>query len=250
MKRYVSILMVLMMVFISACAASAEEPATTSETAAVAEETTPAVAEETPSAAEETPATVDDPNRINYLVLVNKDNAIPDDWDANLNLVTTTDAAGYEVELEAETLEQFLKLREALMAEGIDIEIDQAYRSVETQQNIMDGFISQFGEERAKEKLDEPGYSEFHTGLVVEFVFVRDGQIQHNDEYIYEDNLEEFEILFEHLTDYGFIVRYPEGKEDITGHGFEPWHLRYVGSPEIAKEITEQGLTLEEYLAK
>ena len=256
MKPYVSILMVLMMIFTSACAASAEEPATTSETAAVTEETpaateeTPTVAEETPAAAEETPATADGPNRINYLVLVSKENAIPDDWDANLNLVTTTDVEGNEVKLEAEALDQFNKLHEALMEQNVDLEITDAYVSVEVQQRIMDGFIHEWGEEYAKEVLDAPGYSEFHTGLAFDICFVKKGQIQSDKDYMYEDCKKQFRKLYEILADYGFIVRYPEGKEDITGHGFEPWHLRYVGSPEIAKEITEQGLTLEEYLAK
>ncbi len=52
------------------------------------------------------------------------------------------------------------------------------------------------------------------------------------------------------LADYGFILRYLEGKDEITGYSYEPWHLRYVGSSEIAKNIMDQGLTLEEYLEK
>ena len=50
------------------------------------------------------------------------------------------------------------------------------------------------------------------------------------------------------LAEFGFILRYLEGKEAITGYGYEPWHIRYVGSSEIAKEITDKGITLEEYL--
>ena len=50
------------------------------------------------------------------------------------------------------------------------------------------------------------------------------------------------------MPQFGFILRYPKGKEDITGYSYEPWHLRYVGDPKIAKEITEKDLTLEEYL--
>ena len=52
------------------------------------------------------------------------------------------------------------------------------------------------------------------------------------------------------LADHGYILRYPEGKEDITGYSYEPWHIRYLDDPELAREITEQGLTLEEYLQK
>ena len=56
--------------------------------------------------------------------------------------------------------------------------------------------------------------------------------------------------IHELLPEYGFILRYLEGKESITGYGYEPWHIRYVGSPETAKDIAGQGLTLEEYLGR
>ena len=62
-------------------------------------------------------------------------------------------------------------------------------------------------------------------------------------------NTKEGKWVFEHCAEYGFIIRYPEGKEDITGYQFEPWHLRYVGK-KVAKEIMEEGITLEEYLGK
>ncbi len=57
-----------------------------------------------------------------------------------------------------------------------------------------------------------------------------------------------FAIVHKKLAKYGFILRYPEGKENITGYSYEPWHFRYVGSPEIAKEIMDKGITFEEYL--
>ncbi len=59
-----------------------------------------------------------------------------------------------------------------------------------------------------------------------------------------------WEKVHEKMPEYGFILRFPEGKEDITGYAYEPWHMRYVGDPELAKEITEKGLTLEEYLGE
>ena len=57
-----------------------------------------------------------------------------------------------------------------------------------------------------------------------------------------------FEVIHKNLADFGFILRYPQGKEEVTGYGYEPWHLRYVGSVEISKYIYENNLTLEEYL--
>ena len=70
--------------------------------------------------------------------------------------------------------------------------------------------------------------------------------IDDNDDMIAEKEL--FSRIHVRLAEYGFILRYMEGKEDITGYNYEPWHLRYVGSSEIAEEIYQNGWTLEEYL--
>ena len=92
-----------------------------------------------------------------------------------------------------------------------------------------------------------PRYSEHHTGLVIDICVIKDGKIiNDNDEMIAERDL--FSEIHAKLADHGFILRYLEGKDDITGYAYEPWHFRYVGSPEIAKEIMDKGLTLEEYL--
>lgn len=247
MKRYVCMMMVLMMIFTSACAASAEEPATTSETAAVTEET-PAAAEETPAVAEEAST---EAVREEYLILVNKENAIPDDWEGRITLVTEMSVLGYEVSVESETLEQFHKLREAILAEDIDIEIQGGYVSIEGQENAIQMSAQALGEEYVKEHMDAPGYYENHTGLAIDICFLNSsGSPMTERSFMLTDMGYAFSIIQEKLPEYGFITRYPEGKEDVTGHSYEPWHIRYVGSPEIAKEITEQGLTLEEYLAK
>jgi D-alanyl-D-alanine carboxypeptidase len=57
-----------------------------------------------------------------------------------------------------------------------------------------------------------------------------------------------FAKVHKKLAKYGFILRFPEGKDEITGYAYEPWHFRYVGSPKIAEEITEKGITFEEYI--
>ena len=75
--------------------------------------------------------------------------------------------------------------------------------------------------------------------------------IDGKDVYLNEDMVEYPEVwakIHEKLAEHGFILRYLEGKEDITGYSYEPWHIRYVGDPAIAKEITDAGETLEEYL--
>ena len=92
-----------------------------------------------------------------------------------------------------------------------------------------------------------PGYSEHHTGLALDLYLVIDGK----DVYLNEDMVEYPEIwakIHEKLGKYGFILRYLEGKEAITGYSYEPWHIRYVNDAKIASEIMEKGITLEEYL--
>ncbi len=185
---------------------------------------------------------------IDYTVLVNKTHKLPDDWQRVLHLVTVDDFEGGKPhQVEVETYEKFLELREALLAEGIQIELDSCYRSVEAQQDIWDRFTIEYGEEYVKKYVAVPGYSEHHTGLAIDICLVKDGvTIDDNDAMIAEKEI--FAIIHAKLADFGFILRYPEGKEEITGYGYEPWHFRYVGSPELAHMIMDNGLTLEEYL--
>ena len=92
-----------------------------------------------------------------------------------------------------------------------------------------------------------PGYSEHHTGLAVDICLIKgDEVIIENDDMLAETEI--FAKIHAIMPEYGFILRYPPGKEDITGYSYEPWHLRFVGVP-AAKEITNLGMTLEEYLA-
>ena len=181
-----------------------------------------------------------------YLLLVNKKHKLPDDWVEKVELITARNILGREFLVERKTLEQFEALRIKLLEEGINIELDSTYRSVQRQQEIWDEFEKEYGIDYCRKYVAIPGYSEHHTGLVVDVCLIKDGiVIDDNDDMIAEREI--FAKVHERLADYGFILRYLEGKEDITGYSYEPWHLRYVGI-EIAKEIKEKGITLEEYL--
>ena len=87
-----------------------------------------------------------------------------------------------------------------------------------------------------------PGPGEHATGLALDIV---SGDYQNLDEK--QANTKENKWLQEHCAEYGFILRYPSGKEDVTGRNYEAWHFRYVGT-EAAQEIVKQGITLEEYV--
>ena len=181
-----------------------------------------------------------------YLLLVNKKHKLPDDWVEKVELITARNILGREFLVERKTLEQFEALRIKLLEEGVNIELDSTYRSVQRQQELWEEFEKEYGIDYCIKYVAIPGYSEHHTGLVVDVCLIKDGiVIDDNDDMIAEREI--FAKVHERLADYGFILRYLEGKEDITGYSYEPWHLRYVGI-EIAKEIKEKGITLEEYL--
>ncbi len=187
--------------------------------------------------------------KIDYLVLVNKENKLPDNWEEVVELVDVKDFEGGTIQVEKEALEKFNELRDDLLKEGVDIELDSVYRSVKRQQEIWDQFTEEYGLDYVKKYVAVPGYSEHHTGLAIDVCLKKDGKfIYDNDEMIAEKEI--FAKVHAKLADHGFILRYLEGKEDVTGYGYEPWHFRYVGSVEVAKEIMSNGLTLEEYLKK
>lgn len=185
---------------------------------------------------------------LDYLVLVNKQNPLPDTWESEIEIVYVVNSLGDDVDVERRAYEAYLKLKTALAEDEVYVDLDSAYRSVAAQMEIVEDFTERYGEDYVKQYVAVPGYSEHHTGLALDLYLNIDGQ----DVYMNEDMVEYPEIwakIHAKLPEYGFILRYLEGKEDITGYSYEPWHIRYIDDVKIAKEITEKGLTLEEYLA-
>lgn len=185
-----------------------------------------------------------------YLTLVNKTTKLPDEWDDMVTIDTTKNSLGEEIKIEHRTLEAFNELRDELMEkEGIQIELDSVYRSVAEQQEIWDYWVNDpdKGIGYCEKYLSPPGFSEHHTGLAVDIFIMKDGkEIRENDDMIADT--EDFKIIHQYLASHGFILRYMEGKESITGYAYEPWHFRFVGDPKIAEEITKKGITLEQFL--
>ena len=96
---------------------------------------------------------------IDYLVLVNKENKLPGDWEDKLETVTVKNSLGDDVEVEKEAYEAYLKLKEALAAEDVHVDLDSARRSVAEQQRIWDDFMEKYGETYTKRTVAVPGYS-------------------------------------------------------------------------------------------
>ena len=168
-----------------------------------------------------------------YVVLVNKWNPVPEGYE--VNLVTYK---GWEID--ASCYDAFVAMMTDLEATGYYYKITSAYRSEATQEYIWNkrynayiaaGYSKEGALAEVEQSVAVPGTSEHHLGLAID---------------ITGDNAKAW--LQEHCWEYGFIVRYPEGKTDITGIIYEPWHYRYVGV-ELAMELRDSGLCLEEYMA-
>ncbi|MBR2790128.1 MAG: M15 family metallopeptidase [Eggerthellaceae bacterium] len=190
---------------------------------------------------------------IDYLVLVNKLNPLPEGWEEALETVTIVNSVGDEVEVEKKAFNAYELLRQDLETnDGIYLELDSARRSVAAQQAIMDDFTQRYGAAYAAKTVARPGYSEHHTGLALDLFFKLKGPDgTFTDVYENEDLVRYPEIwatIHAKLAKYGFILRYLEGAEHLTGYGYEPWHIRYVDDPALAQKIMASGITLEEYL--
>jgi len=182
------------------------------------------------------------------LVLINEDNRLPDGFEDLIELITVENVAGDIYEIEKRAYEAFTKLRDDILKnEGIQIELDSVYRSVKTQEEIYEKNLRLNGLEYTRKYVAKPGHSEHHTGLAIDVAIIWNGIFYRKMAEMFTiDNL--YKIVQKKLPEYGFILRYPERKESITKIGYEPWHFRYIDSPEIAKEITSKGLCFEEYM--
>lgn len=130
------------------------------------------------------------------------------------------------------------KLLGTMHAQGLSVSDSYSgYRSYEYQSQLYSNYVAANGQASADTFSARPGYSEHQTGLAFDLLSP-DGSLLTTSA--------EAQWLLDHAAEYGFIVRYQEGKEDITGYMAEPWHLRYIG--EKASDIAASGLTLEEYL--
>jgi len=192
---------------------------------------------------------------IDYLVLVNGQHPLPVGWTDRLETVSMTNSTQDRFKVEKKTAAAYELLKAGLERDNIYLELDSALRSVAAQQDLLDRFAAEYGAEKAAKIVAPPGYSEHHTGLALDICFrLRKEDGSFDNVYSNEDMLKEkyrsvWNTIYGKMTGYGFILRYPEGSEQITGYDYEPWHIRYLDDSGIAAEIMSQpGLTLEEYL--
>lgn len=176
------------------------------------------------------------------LLLVNKYNYLTEDYVPNNleNISTTYARSGMQLVKEAK--EAFETLSESAKKDSMNVIAMSSYRSYDYQVNLYNNYVAQDGKEAADKYSARPGYSEHQTGLAVD-VYNLDLP------YTSFEETKEFTWMQENAYKYGFILRFPKDKVDITGYQYESWHYRYVGK-KVAKEIKDNNLTLEEYIAK
>lgn len=181
-------------------------------------------------------------NPNNNLVLVNKFNQLPSNYiPHDLEKIDTKYANDYKY-VRKVVKQAFEKLSKDAKKLGYDIIATSTFRSWKYQHSLYQYYVKEKGREYADNCSARPGHSEHQTGLAIDVM----GE---NKDYNLFQESNSFEWMKENAHKYGFIMRYPSGKEHITGFKYEPWHYRYVGK-EAAKIIFEKQITLEEYLHK
>jgi LAS superfamily LD-carboxypeptidase LdcB len=159
---------------------------------------------------------------IDDILIVNKTYPLPEDYNPG--------------GLSEEFMDAFYEMQAHAELDGIDLWIQSGFRSYNTQDNLYNYYVSLDGKEEADTYSARAGHSEHQSGLAADL----------NSTDVSFNNTKEAEWIRKNCYKYGFIIRYPEDKQDSTGYIFESWHIRYVGK-EWAKKITESGKTVEEY---
>ena len=175
-------------------------------------------------------AAVVEPTYIDGILIANKKYPLPEDFNPGEN---------------AEARAAFEQMATDAKALGFDLVAFSGFRSYEYQTTLYNNYVNRDGKEAADRYSARPGHSEHQTGLAFDI-----GEKSREDLWLTAEFGETpaGKWLADNAYKYGFILRYPEGKEDVTGFMYEAWHFRYLGV-EKATEVKQTGLTLEEYLS-
>ena len=180
---------------------------------------------------------------IKYQILVNKENEIP----AFLNFKILYHDSKYlaslgQIAVEEQALYAFKKLQEEMLNNGYTIDLESGYRTTYEQEKLYNQIKEEKGEEHTNMYVAKPKHSEHETGLALDICAYVDNK------WVNEFNIPEslYNKLHEICPNYGFILRYKKGKENITKYAYEPWHIRFIADVTLAKKMNEENLVLEE----
>lgn len=178
-----------------------------------------------------------------YTILVNKTNVLRSNYTpknlVKLNIEFLSDTSNESRCMEKKAADSLEDLVTTAKKENIILIGSSAYRSYKSQLRILKEETDKKGVDYADKYVAKPGQSEHQSGLAIDVT---------NRVRCFDKTSKEAQWLANNAYKFGFILRYPDGKEDITGYNYEPWHIRYVGK-DIAKEIYKKNITLEEYLS-
>lgn len=194
-----------------------------------------------------------DDMKSDFIILVNKKNLLPESYvpDQLVNIAETVSSTKKEIYLQQEAASQYIRMVQAMEAEGIKLAAVSGYRTYKYQSNLyinkVNYYKKYYADEEARVRAGQvvapPGASEHQTGLAIDVSvssigYALDGRFQ---------NTKAYKWLKDNSYKYGFIIRYPQEKREITDIIFEPWHLRYVGEHH-AEEVFLRDICLEEYI--
>ncbi|MDD6388561.1 MAG: M15 family metallopeptidase [Bacilli bacterium] len=175
------------------------------------------------------------------LMIVNKHHYLDEDYNPD-DLVTMPLSVAFKgKKIINEVNEAFIKLCKDAKSENLTIVANSTYRDFNYQSSLYKRYKNNKGQIYADNYAARPGYSEHQTGLSIDVSTLKSNM----DDF---EKTKEYKWLIKNAYKYGFILRYPKGKEDITGYNYESWHYRYVGI-EAAKIIYEENITFDEYYA-
>ena len=160
---------------------------------------------------------------IRGVLIANKTYALPEDYNPGVDKTA---------------LNAYYELKNDAQKEGLSFTIVSDFRPYSSQKRIYNNYVARDGKAEADRYSARPGHSEHQTGLAFDLNSLSQSF----------ENTPEGKWLAENCYKYGFIIRYPKGKESVTGYMYEPWHIRYLGK-DLAKKVYESGQTLEEYLS-
>lgn len=165
--------------------------------------------------------TINGATYVDGVLIANKSYSVPRDYGSGLT---------------SECSSAFNKMKSAAASEGITLTIISGYRSYDTQSRLYNNYAAKDGKAKADTYSARPGTSEHQTGLAMDL----------NSLSTSFGETKEGRWLAQNCHKYGFIIRYPQGKQNITGYIYEPWHVRYLGT-DLAQKVYQSGLCLEEY---
>lgn len=178
------------------------------------------------------------------LIIANKSHALAENY-APEDLETAMDCSSGACLMRQEAAEALQEMVGAASQDGVTLLLNSAYRSEEYQAQLYSYYVSIYGTDEADSISSRPGYSDHQTGLAADFASYTNSDADFTESF---GDTVEGQWLYENAWKYGFVIRYPKGKDSITGYTYEGWHYRYVGKENAEKIYSvSPDETIEEY---